>query len=296
MKRSILVFGAIAGAIVSTFMAISMALMGCSSDGNMTGGMIIGFSSMAIAFSFVFVGIKNYRDKQNGGVLTFGKGFLLGFMISFVASTMYVITWAIEFHYFLPDFMDKYSAIMVKQTQESGISGAELAEALKKVTSPFVRLWVKNPRYEKVNFCLRVKLMPGKDEVYYKEKLRQDIREFLAPWAIGEFSKLTFGQPINRSDIIRFLESRDYIDYIIDLRMIHADKGVDIKSTLGEEQEIVPITPRSILIAGSIDVCIDPKDCETWCICKDEADKIAEPCCDHEKIPIMQYCVDQPGS
>ncbi len=136
MKRNVLVFGTISGLIVSGFMGTSMAIMGCSaSSGNMTTSMIIGFASMAVAFSFVFVGIKNYRDKQNGGVVTFGKGFLLGLLISLIASTMYVITWGIEYHFFLPDFMDKYSAIMVKQVQESGVSGAELEKQIQEIES-----------------------------------------------------------------------------------------------------------------------------------------------------------------
>src|ERR1017187_9173975 len=120
MKKNILVFGIISGVIISTFMGVSMALMSCSS-GDKDGGsnrMIIGFSAMAVAFSFIFVGIKNYRDKQNGGSITFGKGFLLGFMISLIASTLYVSTWAVEFHFFMPDFMDKYAAMQVKQLQE----------------------------------------------------------------------------------------------------------------------------------------------------------------------------------
>lgn len=135
MKKYILVYGAISGLIISAFMGISMAIMGCSS-GDMDGGsgsMIIGFSAMIVAFSFIFVGIKNFRDKQNEGIITFGKAFLIGFMISFLASTMYVITWAVEFHYFMPDFMDKYSAIQIKQLQSSGISGNELDKAIKKV-------------------------------------------------------------------------------------------------------------------------------------------------------------------
>ena len=136
MKRNILVFGTISGLIISTFMATSMAIMGCSSSsGNMTISMIIGFSAMAAAFSFIFVGIKNYRDKQNAGVVTFGKAFLLGVMISFIASTMYVIVWGVEYHFFFPDFMDKYSAMQVKQVQESGISGIELEENLKSIES-----------------------------------------------------------------------------------------------------------------------------------------------------------------
>jgi hypothetical protein len=133
MKRNILIFGAISGVIISTFMGVSMAIMSCSS-GDTDGGrgrMIIGFSAMAVAFSFIFLGIKNFRDKQNGGTITFGKGLLLGIMISLIASTLYVITWAVEFHFFMPDFMDKYSAIQVKQLHESGISGAALDEGLK---------------------------------------------------------------------------------------------------------------------------------------------------------------------
>ncbi|MFA6262252.1 MAG: DUF4199 domain-containing protein [Bacteroidia bacterium] len=133
MKRNSLVFGVISGAIISTFMAISMAVMSCSS-GDMEGSgtsMVIGFSAMAVAFFFIFVGIKNFRDKQNGGTITFGKGFLLGLWISLIASTMYVITWGVEFHFFMPDFIDKYSDMQVKQLRDSGMTGAALDEAIK---------------------------------------------------------------------------------------------------------------------------------------------------------------------
>lgn len=137
MKKNILVFGIISGVIISTFMAISMAIMGCSSGdtGSETTAMIIGFSAMAAAFSFIFVGIKNFRDKQNGGYITFGRGFFLGFIISLIASTMYVITWGIEFHFFMPDFIDKYSAMEMKQLKQSGVSGAELNDAVRKIES-----------------------------------------------------------------------------------------------------------------------------------------------------------------
>jgi hypothetical protein len=137
MKKHILLFGAISGVIVSTFMAISMAVMasGSSEKEGGIGSMIIGYSSMVVAFSLIFVGIKNYRDKQNGRSITFGKGFLLGFMISLIASTLYVITWGVEFHFFMPDFMDRYSAMLVKQLHESGMSGEALDKALKSIES-----------------------------------------------------------------------------------------------------------------------------------------------------------------
>jgi hypothetical protein len=135
MKKNSLVFGLISGVIISTFMGISMAIIACGS-GDADGGsssMIIGFSAMAVAFSFIFVGIKNFRDKKNGGAITFSKAFLLGFLISFIASTLYVITWGVEFHFFMPDFIDKYSAMQIKELQNSGITGQALDEGIKSI-------------------------------------------------------------------------------------------------------------------------------------------------------------------
>jgi len=136
-----------------------------------------------------------------------------------------------------------------------------IAKHLKARTSPFVRVQVMNPRYEKIRFCLKVKLYKGKDENYYKEKLEQDLRRFLAPWSVGEYSKIGFGQCVNRSDLLRFLEDLDYVDYILDLKMQHEADQEPIDSTV---QEVCPHTPRSILLAGDIDICIAPEACEAW--------------------------------
>lgn len=137
MKKISLKFGLISGGIVSAFMGTTMAIMSCGSsdpDGGMT-SMIIGFGGMILAFSLIFVAIKNLRDKENGGKITFGQGFLLGLIISLIASTLYVLTWAVEFHFFMPDFIDKYSAMQVKQLQADGVSGQALEEAVKGIES-----------------------------------------------------------------------------------------------------------------------------------------------------------------
>lgn len=163
----------------------------------------------------------------------------------------------------------------------------DIEEQLKSLTSPFVRLRAMNPRYEKIHFCLTVKLVPGKDENYYKEKMKQDLREFLAPWAVGQYEKLTFGQCVTRSEVVRFLETRDYVDYIIELLMRHNDDNWPDK--MKEEELIRPVcpkTPRSILIAGDIDVCIRQNDCEEW----------ADKNCGNRKIPFTDHCLkDIPG-
>jgi hypothetical protein len=154
----------------------------------------------------------------------------------------------------------------------------KIFDYLCKRTSPFVRLKIMNPRYENVHFCIKVKLYPGKDEVFYKEKLEQDLREFLAPWAVGEYDKLSFGQCVNRSDIVQFLETRDYVDYILELSM------ADDKNNLPSAKNIIqvcPKTPRSILIAGEIDVCIKQNDCEKW----SEGEACANPA-----TALVDYC------
>jgi len=125
MKKNVLVFGLIAGGIVSAFMAVTLGM--CYDSPNFEHSMLLGYAAMLVAFSFVFVGIKNYRDKYNEGLITFGKAFKVGILISLIASTLYVITWMILFHFFIPDFMDKYSEHMLRKAQESGASTAEIA-------------------------------------------------------------------------------------------------------------------------------------------------------------------------
>ncbi|HMF73248.1 MAG TPA: hypothetical protein VK616_17330, partial [Flavitalea sp.] len=150
-------------------------------------------------------------------------------------------------------------------------------------TSPFVRLRAMNPRYERIQICLKVKLYKGRDEVFYKEKLKEDILEFLAPWAIGEYSKLSFGQCINRSDLLRFIEGLDYVDYILLLSMKH-ERDATMNAKI---QEICPRTPRSILIGGEIDICIKQDDCEDWE--KDQAGNYVNSC-QNESVPIKDFC------
>ncbi len=154
-------------------------------------------------------------------------------------------------------------------------------------TSPFVRFRAMNPRYEEINFCLRVNLLPGKDENFYKEQLKEDLKELLAPWAVGKYDKLTFGQCVYRSDIIRFLEQTDYVDFITDFQMAKASQTPN-----PDNAKICPDTPRSILIAGNIEVCINQPRCDEWMMCYDNNQNKTD-CCTTELIPVANYCIDK---
>jgi len=121
MKKTILVFGGIASLILCLFI-ISLSLFH-------TGNAIWGYSSMIIAFSFIYAGIRSYRDKYNDGLISFGKAFRIGLGITLIASTAYVLIWCIDYYFFIPDFMDKYAASLAKEARAS-LSGAALEKKL----------------------------------------------------------------------------------------------------------------------------------------------------------------------
>ena len=126
MKRTVLIYGAVAGALVSAFMTITMLLM-AKDDKVHTGAssMVIGYLGMLIAFTFIFVAVKTYRDNQNNGLISFGKAFGMGLLITLIASTFYVITWAIVYQNLLPDYMDRYCAAMIQEAKTT-LSGPTL--------------------------------------------------------------------------------------------------------------------------------------------------------------------------
>ncbi|MBA3681684.1 MAG: DUF4199 domain-containing protein [Bacteroidetes bacterium] len=143
MKKNVLIFGSIAGIIVSAFMFVSMLML--SKDPNFEGSMLVGYTAMLVAFSFVFVGIKNFRDKYNNGFISFGKACKVGLFISLIASTMYVITWLIELNFFIPNFMELYTNHVLDHAKASGVTAAELDKQVAEMAS--YKEMYKNPLF-----------------------------------------------------------------------------------------------------------------------------------------------------
>ena len=134
MKKVVLTYGLIAGAVVSAFMAISMISQKDHLENMGAGAMIIGYLGMLISFTFIFVAVKSYRDKQNGGTISFGKAFSIGLLISLIASAMYVITWHFVYTYHMPNFMEGYSAKMIAEAKGT-LNGAALDAEIAKINN-----------------------------------------------------------------------------------------------------------------------------------------------------------------
>lgn len=142
MKKVVLTFGLIAGLIVSTLMLASMPLMdkGIISFEN---GQLFGYTTMAIALSMIFFGVKSYRDNHNGGIISFGKAFQVGILIAAVASVIYALSWEVYMNVSSGDFMEQYTARYLEQMQNEGASAAEMAE-MKNSMSEMAEMY-KNP-------------------------------------------------------------------------------------------------------------------------------------------------------
>ncbi|HRG10011.1 MAG TPA: DUF4199 domain-containing protein, partial [Cyclobacteriaceae bacterium] len=58
---------------------------------NFDNGHLVGYTTMVIALSMIFFGIKSFRDNHAAGNITFGKGVLIGVLITLIAGVMYAL-------------------------------------------------------------------------------------------------------------------------------------------------------------------------------------------------------------
>ncbi len=126
MKKLVLRFGLLGGLIVAAVMAT--ATLSCYDTGRFEGSMVLGYASMLLAFSLIFVAVKQLRDKHYGGAITFGKAFKTALLITLVTSTVYVLAWLVCYYFFMPDFMEQYTAYMNQKAVTDGSTAAEIAK------------------------------------------------------------------------------------------------------------------------------------------------------------------------
>lgn len=123
MKKTILTYGLIAGVIVAALMDASVLMI---KDYHEL-GMVIGYTSMLIAFSFIYVGVKKYRDNDLGGVIKFGHAFMMGLAIALIGSLIYIINWEIYMYFTKYTFMEEYAKSAIDTARAKGMPAAEIA-------------------------------------------------------------------------------------------------------------------------------------------------------------------------
>lgn len=119
---------------------------------------------------------------------------------------------------------------------------------LKSRISPFVRLKVLNPIYENISTQSEVKFKEGRSPEYYSEVLKKDLVQFLAPWAFDPTAQITFGGVVYLSSIVGFIETRSYVDFVVNMTMTKVQLDPDEKQ---KTNEIAASAARGILSSGS---------------------------------------------
>jgi hypothetical protein len=140
MRRTILTYGLISGAIIILGMIATIVLSAQHS-------LWLGYLIMLVGLTAILLAVKSHRDKALGGVIKFWPAFLIGLSVAVVAGVVYVAIWegylAIT-HY---RFMDDYTAGILAAKRAEGLSGAayaklaaEMAEMTRNYANPLYRM------------------------------------------------------------------------------------------------------------------------------------------------------------
>jgi len=129
MLKTILTWGLVAGLVVGVPMFVITLTLGGHIGGPY--GMLVGYLTMLVALSAVFVGVKRYRDRELGGVIGFWQAFGIGLAISIVAGVCYVLAWEVTQAFLPMDFGVAFAKSYVEQQKAAGVTG----DALVKLTA-----------------------------------------------------------------------------------------------------------------------------------------------------------------
>ena len=127
MKKTVLTFGLISGAISSLMMVATIPFADKIGFGH---SYIVGYTTIVLSLLLVFFGIRSYRDNAGNGQITFSKAFAVGICITLISCIFYVVTWEIIYFNFMHDFMDEYGAHMIEKLKASGASMAAIQAQL----------------------------------------------------------------------------------------------------------------------------------------------------------------------
>ena len=143
MKKIVLTFGLLSGALSMSMMFVTMTFIDAIGFDR---GVFVGYTAIVISFLFVFFGIRSYRDNVNGGAITFGRALGVGLLITLISCAFYVGSWLVIERYFMPDFVDKFNAYAMDQLKASGASAAQIeaavaeqAEFKRQYANPFIK-------------------------------------------------------------------------------------------------------------------------------------------------------------
>ncbi|NWG52570.1 MAG: DUF4199 domain-containing protein [Hydrogenophilaceae bacterium] len=130
MRTIALSYGGLAGALVISAMIAGFLL---GADRASSSSVWLGYLTMVVALSLIFLGVKRYRDVEKGGVVKFLPAFLVGLAIAAVAGVVYVVGWEIYLAATGYAFMGEYTAAMIEAKRAAAPAGPALDAEIAKL-------------------------------------------------------------------------------------------------------------------------------------------------------------------
>jgi Protein of unknown function (DUF4199) len=130
MKKTVITFGLISGAVSSLMMVATLPFVDRIGFGR---SVVVGYTAIVLSLLLVSFGIRSYRDNIGNGQITFMKAFAVGISITVISCLFYVVTWEILYYNFLPDFWDKYGVQAIEKLKASGASDAAIQAQLQQI-------------------------------------------------------------------------------------------------------------------------------------------------------------------
>lgn len=145
MLKTIIIHGLIGAVIVGALMVAGSLTWAGSGAPPPENGVVVGYVTQLVALTFVFLGVKHYRDRVRGGVTKFLPALGVGLAISAVASLGWVIGWEIVLQISRMDYGKMMTDMMVAQAEARG-GGAEAVAQARTEAEEFARLYA-NPLF-----------------------------------------------------------------------------------------------------------------------------------------------------
>ncbi len=80
---------------------------------------IVGYSTILLSMVFVFLGIKKYRDENNGGSISFGEALKVGILIVLIPSVAFGLYNLFYIEVLDPNFMENYYQYSLEEYKAS---------------------------------------------------------------------------------------------------------------------------------------------------------------------------------
>lgn len=150
MKNYIFKYGLLSGLLIGLVMSIIMVVTMGAEAGSSRFSEVAGYIIMLLGLSLIIVGTKRYRDYELGGLISFGKAFKVGILITLIASLIYAIWWMI-FYAAGPgqQMMTEYTEAAREGIRQSALAQEEIQKQLDNIEkwtemykNPFVRFGI----------------------------------------------------------------------------------------------------------------------------------------------------------